>query len=144
MEETREATADLPDENCSLFKRNGDQTPTIRREATRIKSLPMTLQHVEPRGCLEVVHHNCALARPHGQALARRVEVYIREATQGERKNRSCQLKLSIQGGKAGSARFHDMSKNFRRCVMDGVSVRRGIGVQGLHHRFHQFRKIGM
>jgi hypothetical protein len=144
MEETREATADLPDENCSLFKRNGHQAPTIRREAARIKPLPVTLQHVEARGCLEVVHHNCALARPHGQALARRVEVYIREATQGERKNGSCQLKLNIQGEKVSGARLHDMSQNFRCGVMDGISVRRGIGVQGFHHRFHQFRKIGM
>jgi hypothetical protein len=98
MEETREATADLPDENCSLVKRNGHQAPTIRREAARRKSLPVTLQHVEARGCLEVVHHNCALARPHGQALARCVEVYSREATQGERKNGSCQKKIEHQG----------------------------------------------
>jgi hypothetical protein len=106
MEETREATADLPDENCSLFKRNGHQAPTIRREAARRKPLPVTLQHVEARGCLEVVHHNRALARPHGQALARRVEVYSREATQGERKNGSCQFKLSIKGRKSGAHVF--------------------------------------
>ena len=86
MEETREATSDLPDENCSLFKRNGHQTPAIRREAARRKSLPVALQHIEARGCLEVVHHNCALARAHGQALTLRVEVYSRKATQGERK----------------------------------------------------------
>jgi hypothetical protein len=61
----------------------------------------VTFQHVEARGCLEVVHHNCTLARPHGQALARRVEVYGREATQGERKNGSCQIKLSIKGSGA-------------------------------------------
>ena len=36
------------------------------------------------------------------------------------------------------------MPENFRRSVLDGVSVRRGIGIQGLHHRFHQFWKIGM
>jgi hypothetical protein len=100
MEKAREATADLPDENSSLIKGNRNQAPTIRREAARRKPLPVTLQYVEARGCLEVVHHNCALPRPHGQALARRVEVYIREATQGEKKNGSCQLKLSIQGRK--------------------------------------------
>lgn len=144
MEETREATADLPDENCSLIKRNGNQAPTIRREAACRKPLPVTLQHVEARGRLQVVHYNCALACPHGQALARRVKVYVRKATQGERKNGSCQLRLSIQGEKARSARLHDMSENFRRRFMDGVSVRRGIGVQRLHHRFHQFRKIGI
>jgi len=86
MEETREATANLPDENFSLFKRNGHQAPTIRREATRREPLPVTLQHVEARGCLEVVHHNCALARPHGQALARRMEVYSREAARGKKR----------------------------------------------------------
>ena len=144
MEETCEATADFPDENCSLIKRNGNQASTIRREAARRKPPPVTLQHVEARGRLEIVHHNCALGRPHGQALARRVEVDIREATQGERKNGSCQLRLGIKGEKARSARLHDMSENFGRSFMDGVSVRCGIGVQGLHHRFHQFRKIGM
>jgi hypothetical protein len=46
----------------------------------------VTLQHVEARGCLEVVHHNCALARPHGQALARRMEVYSREAARGKKR----------------------------------------------------------
>lgn len=106
MEETREATADLPDESCSVIKRNGHQAPTIRREAARRKSLPVTLQHVEARGCLEVVHHNRAFTRPHGQALARRVEVYSRKATQGERKNVSCQIKLSIKGRKPGAHVF--------------------------------------
>jgi hypothetical protein len=144
MEETREATADLPDENSSLFKRDCHQAPTIRREAARRKPLPVTLQHVEARGCLEVVHHNCALARPHGQALARHVEVYSREATHGERKERKLSVKIDHQGQKVRRARLHDMSENFRRSVLDGISVRRGIGVQGLHHRFHQFWKIGM
>ncbi len=143
MEETREATADLPDENGSLFKRNGHQAPTIRRETARRKPPSVTFQHVEARGCLEVVHHNCTLTRPHGQALARHVEVYSREATQRERKDGRCQLKIEHQGEKVRRARLHHMSENFRRSVLDGISVRRGIGVQGLHHRFHQFWKIG-
>lgn len=98
MEETCEATANLPDENCSFFKRDGYQSPTIGREAACRKPLPVTLQHVEASGCLEVVHHNCALSCPHGQALARHVEVYSREAMQGERKEGSCQLRFIIEG----------------------------------------------
>ena len=143
MKEARKATADLPDENCSLFERNGHQAPTIRREAARRKSPPVAFQHVEARGSLEVVHYNCPLARPHGQALARHVEIYGREATDEERKNGSCQLEIVHQEGKVRRARLYHMSENFRRSVLDGVSVRRRIGVQGLHHRFHQLWKIG-
>jgi hypothetical protein len=144
MEEAREATTDLPDENCSLFERNGHQAPTIRGEAARREPLSVALQHVEARGCLEVVHHNSALTRPHGQALARRVEVYSREATRGEIKERKLSVEIRHQGKKARYARLHDMSENFRRGVMDGVSVRRRIGVQGLHHRFHQSWEVRM
>ncbi len=84
MEEIRKATSDLPHTHRSIFKRNGHQAPTIGREAARRKPLPVTLQDVEARGCFDVVHHNCALTCPHGQALTRRVEIYCRETTQGE------------------------------------------------------------
>jgi len=36
------------------------------------------------------------------------------------------------------------VSEDLRRCVLNGVTVRRGIRIQGLHHRFHEFGKIGM
>jgi len=69
------------------------------------------------------------------------VEVNRGEAVLG--KNRFYQIILARWRERA-FVRFHDVSEDLRRCVLNGVTVRRGIRVQGLHHRFHEFGKIGM
>jgi hypothetical protein len=35
------------------------------------------------------------------------------------------------------------MSEDLRRCVLDGISVRGRIRVEGLYHCFYEFGKIG-
>jgi len=44
----------------------------------------------------------------------------------------------------SGCGRFYDVSEDLRCCILDSVTIRRRVRVQGLHHRFHEFGKVGM